>query len=162
LFNFILIFDWCCHHHHPQKTEKPLLNGFRNLFVFLCLFREIATTKWAIKLIDIFRNSFSRNNKIAQYCFIFSLEGKKKVITIDSFSIGDCTSKQFLNNCCCRESIQVTFRRSHQHFTYEFFVWTSIWQLYSSYVSSYVFALAKNLYEKHERIMLMTLTASRT
>jgi hypothetical protein len=68
-------------------------------------------------LIDIFRNSFSRNNKIAQYWFIFSLEGMKKVITIDSFSIGDCTSKTIpqqlllllLLNQFNWESIQVTF-----------------------------------------------------
>jgi len=43
----------------------------------------------------------------------------------------------------------------HQCLTYEFFVRTSIRQLFSRYV----FALAKNSYEKHTCIMLMKLTA---
>jgi len=50
-------------------------------------------------------------------------------------------------------------RIENQHYTYKFFVRTSIRQLFSSYVSSYVFALAKNLYEKCPLIMLMKLTA---
>ena len=47
----------------------------------------------------------------------------------------------------------------HQNFTYKFFVQMWIWQLFSSYVSSYVFTLAKNSYKKCARIMLMKLTA---
>ncbi len=49
----------------------------------------------------------------------------------------------------------------HQRLTYEFFLRTSIRQLFSSCVSSYVFALAKKLYEKRARKMLMKLTTVR-
>jgi len=63
--------------------------------------------------------------------------------------------------CSSLEWHRETRRLFHQLYTYEFFVWTLIWQLFSSYVSSCVFALAKNSYKKCTRIMLMKLTPGR-
>lgn len=54
---------------------------------------------------------------------------------------------------------KVTRCQFHQHLTNEFFVQTLIRKLFSSFVSSCVFASAKNLYKKCARVMLMKLTA---
>ncbi len=53
-----------------------------------------------------------------------------------------------LKNIACR----------YQHFTYKFFVQIFRTNVVLAVFSSYVLALAKNLYEKHTHIMLMKLT----
>jgi len=65
------------------------------------------------------------------------------------------------NKLCLFLMLNDTSCQFHQHFTNEFFVQTSFWQLFSSYM--YVMCTWKKLlkwhsYEKRERIKLMKLT----